>query len=189
MVRWRFQSFPLQWISFFCLVPVLLTHANDSGHSLSLSQPTEATVERNKIVISGSTPTEGIDYITELAAEAIPQLLNNSMLPDVDADGVKILKMRVEKFEKPTLRSHFIKGAGVGINLYLPHVVISAACEISSFLTTQRGKLRGEIQNLSIVMEVHMQRNESTKMNIITVSLLVLFTKSSLSLPKHRNLG
>lgn len=58
MVRWRFQSFPLQWISFFCLVPVLLTHANDSGHSLSLSQPTEATVERNKIVISGSTPTE-----------------------------------------------------------------------------------------------------------------------------------
>uniref|UniRef100_A0A0N5A8J5 BPI2 domain-containing protein n=1 Tax=Syphacia muris TaxID=451379 RepID=A0A0N5A8J5_9BILA len=112
----------------------------------------------------------GINYTTNLASEALPQLLNNLTLPDVDADGVKIMKIFVEKFDKPKIEANFIENFGVGATVHLPNVVMSTVCEISSFLTTQRGKVRAEIRDLTIKMEVSISRDELKKHNNITVT-------------------
>lgn len=62
---------------------------------------------------------------------------------------------------------------GVGANVYLPLVTVTAIYDASTFFSTYTGKFKAEIENLTINMEVHISRNEDAKLNIIKVSLTI----------------
>ncbi|MFH4975885.1 hypothetical protein AB6A40_002594 [Gnathostoma spinigerum] len=110
---------------------------------------------------------KGIDYITSLAAEALPKLLEGSVLPTVEQPQIKIEKLTIEKFGDPQIKAKFVADSGIAANISLPQVMISAVYDASTFFTTYKGKFRADVQNLSIVMEVSIDRDEETKTNII----------------------
>uniref|UniRef100_A0A915PVW3 Lipid-binding serum glycoprotein C-terminal domain-containing protein n=1 Tax=Setaria digitata TaxID=48799 RepID=A0A915PVW3_9BILA len=110
---------------------------------------------------------KGVDYITSLAAEALPQLLEKSEMPTVEQPQIKISHLTVDKFSEPTIKAKFIANTGIGAYVFLPQVMLNAIYDASTFFSTHKGKLKADVQNLSVIMEVHISRNESEKLNII----------------------
>lgn len=58
---------------------------------------------------------------------------------------------------------------GIGAYVFLPQVMVNAVYDASTFFSTHKGKLKADIQNLNVTMEVHISRNESERLNIIEV--------------------
>ncbi|VDN60136.1 unnamed protein product [Dracunculus medinensis] len=123
---------------------------------------------------------KGIDYITELAAKALPELLEKAVIPTVEQPQIKISKLTIENFKLviDDLRQRLLI-LGVGANVYLPLVTVTAIYDASTFFSTYTGKFKAEIENLTINMEVHISRNEDAKLNII---------KAKMNLYKYRSL-
>lgn len=53
-----------------------------------------------------------MDYITSLAAEALPQLLEKSEIPTIELPQIKILHLTVDKFSSPTIKAKFLANVG-----------------------------------------------------------------------------
>lgn len=47
--------------------------------------------------------------------------------------------------------------------------MLNAFYDASTFFSTHKGKLKADVQNLSVIMEVHISRNENERLNIIQV--------------------
>uniref|UniRef100_A0A915BE14 Bactericidal permeability-increasing protein n=1 Tax=Parascaris univalens TaxID=6257 RepID=A0A915BE14_PARUN len=110
---------------------------------------------------------KGIDYITSLASQALPQLLEKSVMPTVEQPQIKISKLTIEKFAQPTIEAKFIDGAGISAHVHLPQVMMSAIYDASTFFTTYKGKFKADVENLTVIMEVYVSRNETANLNII----------------------
>ncbi|VDK70817.1 unnamed protein product [Onchocerca ochengi] len=110
---------------------------------------------------------KGVDYITSLAAEALPQLLEKSEMPTVEQPQIKISHLTIDKFSNPTIKAKFLANIGIGAYVFLPQVTLNAVYDASTFFSTHKGKLKADVQNLSVTMEIHISRNESEKLNII----------------------
>uniref|UniRef100_A0A0R3S0P9 BPI1 domain-containing protein n=1 Tax=Elaeophora elaphi TaxID=1147741 RepID=A0A0R3S0P9_9BILA len=110
---------------------------------------------------------KGVDYITSLAAEALPQLLEKSEMPTIEQPQIKILHLTIDKFSNPTIKAKFLSNIGIGAYVFLPQVMLNAIYDASTFFSTHKGKLKADVQNLSVTMEIHISRNESEKLNII----------------------
>ncbi|CAG9534285.1 unnamed protein product [Cercopithifilaria johnstoni] len=110
---------------------------------------------------------KGVDYITDLATEALPQLLEKSEMPTIEQPQIKISHLTVDKFSNPTIKAKFLNNIGIGAYVFLPHVMLNAIYDASTFFSTHKGKLKADVQNLSVTMEVHISRNESERLNII----------------------
>uniref|UniRef100_A0A8R1TW70 Lipid-binding serum glycoprotein C-terminal domain-containing protein n=1 Tax=Onchocerca volvulus TaxID=6282 RepID=A0A8R1TW70_ONCVO len=110
---------------------------------------------------------KGVDYITSLAAEALPQLLEKSEMPTVEQPQIKISHLTIDKFSNPTIKAKFLANIGIGAYVFLPQVTLNAVYDASTFFSIHKGKLKADVQNLSVTMEIHISRNESEKLNII----------------------
>ncbi|VDK30313.1 unnamed protein product [Gongylonema pulchrum] len=137
-------------------------------------EPQPVKIRRSDLVHTG-TPAgiyfrisqKGVDYITGLAAEALPQLLENSQMPTVEQPQIKISQLTIDKFSNPAIQARFIANAGVEAQVHLPQVMLNAIYDASTFFATYKGKFKAEVKNLSVIMEVHISRNETEKINII----------------------
>ncbi|KAL3984535.1 LBP / BPI / CETP family N-terminal domain protein [Acanthocheilonema viteae] len=110
---------------------------------------------------------KGVDYITGLAAEALPQLLEKSEMPTIEQPQIKISHLTIDKFSNPTIKAKFLANTGIAAYVFLPQVMLNAVYDASTFFSTHKGKLKADVQNLSVAMEVHISRNESERLNII----------------------
>uniref|UniRef100_A0A1I8EAW6 BPI2 domain-containing protein n=1 Tax=Wuchereria bancrofti TaxID=6293 RepID=A0A1I8EAW6_WUCBA len=110
---------------------------------------------------------KGVDYITSLIAEALPQLLEKSEMPTIENPQIKISHLTIEKFSNPTIKAKFVANIGIEAYVFLPHVMLNAFYDASTFFSTYKGKLKADVQNLSVAIEVHISRNEIEKLNII----------------------
>ncbi|KAK6107997.1 LBP / BPI / CETP family N-terminal domain protein [Brugia pahangi] len=110
---------------------------------------------------------KGVDYITSLTAEALPQLLEKSEMPTIENPQIKISHLTIDKFSNPTIKAKFVANIGIEAYVFLPHVMLNAFYDASTFFSTYKGKLKADVQNLSVTIEVHISRNESEKLNII----------------------
>lgn len=61
---------------------------------------------------------------------------------------------------------------GVGAHVFLPQVMLNAIYDASTFFATYKGKFKADVKNLSVIMEVHISRNETEKINIIEVNVI-----------------
>ncbi|VDK18896.1 unnamed protein product [Anisakis simplex] len=147
--------------------PISLTLANDDPIEISSFSVSDGDDVPAGIYFRVSQ--KGIDYITSLAAEALPQLLDKLVLPTVDNPQIKISKMTIQKFVKPTIEAKFLDGLGVRAHVHLPEVMVSAIYDASTFFTTYTGKFKADVENLTVTMEVYVSRNETAKINIIEV--------------------
>ncbi|KAK0408936.1 hypothetical protein QR680_004249 [Steinernema hermaphroditum] len=121
---------------------------------------------------------KGVDYVTGLASEALPQLLDRLVLPKIEESVLTISKLMIEKFEKPEIKAKFIAGKGVGANIFLPEVKLGAAYQASLGFFGQNGRCRAQVKNLTIEMEVHITRNETERKNIVEVPVCNVTTSS-----------
>ncbi|KAM3718154.1 Nose resistant to fluoxetine protein [Dirofilaria immitis] len=110
---------------------------------------------------------KGIDYIIGLAAEALPQLLEKSEMPIIEQPQIKISHLTIDKFSNPTIKAKFLANIGIWAYIFLPQITLNAIYDASTFISTHKGKLKADVQNLSVIMEIHISRNESEKLNII----------------------
>ncbi|VDK87149.1 unnamed protein product [Litomosoides sigmodontis] len=110
---------------------------------------------------------KGVDYITSLAAEALPQLLEKSEIPTIELPQIKISHLTIDKFSNPTMKAKFLSNVGIGTYVFLPQVMLNAVYDASTFFSTHKGKLKADVQNLSVIMEIHISRNESEELNVI----------------------
>ncbi|EFO18236.2 hypothetical protein LOAG_10260 [Loa loa] len=110
---------------------------------------------------------KGVDYITGLTAEALPQLLEKSEMPAIELPQIKISHLTIDKFSNPTIKAKFLANIGIGAYVFLPHVMLNAIYDASTFFISHKGKLKADVQNLSVSMEIHISRNESERLNII----------------------
>ncbi|EPB77990.1 hypothetical protein ANCCEY_02904 [Ancylostoma ceylanicum] len=82
---------------------------------LTFSQ-SQSSVERNAGVYFRINQ-KAVDYITELASDAMPQILNNMHLPDVTVSAATISKIHINRVEKPEIQAKFVKNKGTRIDL------------------------------------------------------------------------
>ncbi|EYC16313.1 hypothetical protein Y032_0034g2924 [Ancylostoma ceylanicum] len=133
---------------------------------LTFSQ-SQSSVERNAGVYFRINQ-KAVDYITELASDAMPQILNNMHLPDVTVSAATISKIHINRVEKPEIQAKFVKNKGVRANVSLPFLRTSADCTVDSFFPLD-GTFVVELHNFTIDLELHITRNETLGANIIEV--------------------
>ncbi|RCN49272.1 hypothetical protein ANCCAN_04687 [Ancylostoma caninum] len=110
-------------------------------HQLLAFSTAESTVERNAGIYFRINQ-KAVDYITELASDAMPQILNNMHLPDVTVSAATISKIHINKVEKPEIQAKFIKDKGVRANVSLPFLRTSADCTVDSFFPLDGKSIR-----------------------------------------------
>src|SRR3569832_149303 len=54
----------------------------------------------------------GLDYITNIAQTALPQLVHNLSIPDSSAGGYTLKSLVINEFEAPNITARFIEGQG-----------------------------------------------------------------------------
>lgn len=63
--------------------------------------------------------------------------------------------------------------------------MLNAVYDASTFFSTHKGKLKADVQNLSVTMEVHISRNERERLNIIKAGDQFLLTYGSIDCYKE----
>nr|CDJ83516.1 Lipid-binding serum glycoprotein domain containing protein [Haemonchus contortus] len=111
---------------------------------------------------------KAVDYITELASDAMPQILNNMHIPDVTVTSATISKIHINHVEKPTIQAKFLRDRGVRANVSLPYLRTSADCSVDSFFILD-GSFVVELHNFTIEIELNIKRNETSGRNIFEV--------------------
>lgn len=89
--------------------------------------PVNATIDERAnftnqaIQLSGRLPAglyfrlsqTGVNYVTQLISEALPQLLIGETLPPIKDSTFSITKLKIEKFENPTIDAKFVANSGI----------------------------------------------------------------------------
>ncbi|VDN00154.1 unnamed protein product [Thelazia callipaeda] len=105
----------------------LLVSDNEFDHlaspvisTLTVDTATQLSTQAMHKVEQGSVPAgiylrisqKGVDYIMDLAAQALPQLLEKSEMPTIEQPQIKISHLTIDKFSQPTLKAKFIPNTG-----------------------------------------------------------------------------
>lgn len=130
---------------------------------------------------------KAVDYVADLASDALPAILNNLSPPDIKTDMATISKLHISNVAKPNISAKFMNGKGVAYNITLASFRASAFAEISVFVWTYEGDFTAELKELSIQSELHFDYNGTTTVkapvcNVTQSELSLVFPpKSSLS--------
>ncbi|KAJ1368795.1 hypothetical protein KIN20_030120 [Parelaphostrongylus tenuis] len=135
---------------------------------------------------------KAVDYITELASDAMPQILNNMKLPNVSLPLATISNIHIDRVERPEIETKFVRDKGVRANVSLPFLKTSAFCTVDYFIPLD-GNFVVELHNFTVDLELHITRNVSSGTNIIEVphcvtthsNVSVLLDKDSLLMMVH----
>uniref|UniRef100_A0A1I7U2T4 BPI2 domain-containing protein n=1 Tax=Caenorhabditis tropicalis TaxID=1561998 RepID=A0A1I7U2T4_9PELO len=130
---------------------------------------------------------KAVDYVADLASDALPAILNNLSPPDIKTEVATISKLHISNVAKPNISAKFIDGKGVAYNITLASFRASAFAEISVFVWTYEGDFTAELKELSIRSELHFVHNGTTTVtapvcNVTHSELSLVFPpKSSLA--------
>ncbi|PIC22232.1 hypothetical protein B9Z55_016362 [Caenorhabditis nigoni] len=105
---------------------------------------------------------KAVDYVADLASDALPAILNNLSPPDIKTDIATISKLHISNVAKPNISAKFMNEKGVAYNITLASFRASAFAEISVFVWTYEGDFTAELKELSIQSELHFDYNETT---------------------------
>ncbi|CAB02126.2 Nose resistant to fluoxetine protein 5 [Caenorhabditis elegans] len=153
---------------FFLLVSIIQV-GNSADSSEITHKPAGIYVRLNQ---------KAVDYVADLASDALPAILNNLSPPDIVTDMAKITKLHISNVAKPNLSAKFIDGKGVAYNISLASFRASAYAEISVFVWSYEGDFTAELRELSIESELHFDYNGTTTVNASVCNV----THSELSL-------
>ncbi|CAJ0589285.1 unnamed protein product [Cylicocyclus nassatus] len=109
-----------------------------------------------------------VDYLSDLASDAFPQILNNMHIPDIKISAAEITKIHINRVERPEIDAKFIANKGVQANVSLPFLRTSADCTVNAFFPID-GSFIVELHNFTIDLELHFTRNETLGTNVIEV--------------------
>uniref|UniRef100_A0A914D6T3 Lipid-binding serum glycoprotein N-terminal domain-containing protein n=1 Tax=Acrobeloides nanus TaxID=290746 RepID=A0A914D6T3_9BILA len=109
-----------------------------------------------------------MNYLTELASDALPGILQGMVLPTVEKSGLTVKQIVVTRFDRPDISAKYISGHGVQIEVTLPMAHINGDFKLDYFFSS-KGQLRAVVQNLTIGMKVHIHRDMITDTNNVTV--------------------
>uniref|UniRef100_A0A1I7XHT7 BPI2 domain-containing protein n=1 Tax=Heterorhabditis bacteriophora TaxID=37862 RepID=A0A1I7XHT7_HETBA len=76
---------------------------------------------------------KAVDYITDLASDAMPQILNNMHLPDISVGPATISKIHLNEVKKPNIQAKFVENKGVKANISMPLIRTSAEAAVDMF--------------------------------------------------------
>lgn len=131
---------------------------------------------------------KAVNYVADLASDALPAILNNLSPPDLETGIATISKLHISNVAKPNISAKFINEKGVSYNITLASFRASAFAEIVVFgFLNYEGDFTVEIKELSIQSELHFDYNGTTTVkapvcNVTQSELaLVLPPKSSLT--------
>ncbi|CAI2354129.1 unnamed protein product [Caenorhabditis sp. 36 PRJEB53466] len=105
---------------------------------------------------------KAVDYVADLASEALPAILNNLSPPDIVTDIATISKLHISNVSKPKIHANFINGKGVAYNISLASFRASAYASIKVFVWSYEGDFTAELRELSIASQLHFMYNGTT---------------------------
>uniref|UniRef100_A0A914DNB3 Lipid-binding serum glycoprotein C-terminal domain-containing protein n=1 Tax=Acrobeloides nanus TaxID=290746 RepID=A0A914DNB3_9BILA len=111
---------------------------------------------------------KGVNHLTELASDVLPEILQRMVLPTIEQAGLRIKNIVITRFDRPDIRAKYISGHGVEIKVTLPMLQINGEFKLN-FLFAIKGQLRAVMQNLTIGMKVHIHRDMITHTTNVTV--------------------
>ncbi|CAJ0577073.1 unnamed protein product, partial [Mesorhabditis spiculigera] len=110
-----------------------------------------------------------VDYIGNLTAEAMPQILEHMMLPTQVTSRATISQIIIEQFDKPTIHARFVANKGVTSQITLPYVLVGARAKAVVLFFEIDETFHIELQNLTIKMDVHFGRNATSNRNTVEI--------------------
>ncbi|EGT42513.1 CBN-NRF-5 protein [Caenorhabditis brenneri] len=162
----------------FCIFSVLFLLVGSLAETENSHKPAGIYVRLNQ---------KAVDYVADLASDALPAILNNLNPPDIKTDIATISKLHISNVARPNISAKFMNEKGVSYNITLASFRASAFAKIEIFIFTYDGDFTVEIKELSIQSELHFDYNGTTTVtapvcNVTQAELaLVLPPKSSLS--------
>uniref|UniRef100_A0A0K0E718 Lipid-binding serum glycoprotein C-terminal domain-containing protein n=1 Tax=Strongyloides stercoralis TaxID=6248 RepID=A0A0K0E718_STRER len=112
---------------------------------------------------------KGVNYMTSLAEDGIPKILERFALPNVETDVAKITDLFIINFDKPKIKTKFMDKYGVGADIEIPLVSIHGDIVVNLFFVSYKGTFNLELKNLGILMDVEISRElnaNETKINV-----------------------
>ncbi|CAI5450858.1 unnamed protein product [Caenorhabditis angaria] len=98
---------------------------------------------------------KAVDYMSELASQAVPEILNNMSPPLIEVnENVNISNLHISKVTKPEIQAKFIEGRGVRYNISLSNFQASAHASIKFFIFEYEGSFIAELRGLHVVSEL-----------------------------------
>ncbi|KAF1752107.1 hypothetical protein GCK72_018661 [Caenorhabditis remanei] len=137
----------------FSVILLLFSNGNIAENSKISHQSAGIYVRLNQ---------KAVDYVADLASDALPAILNNLSPPDIVTDIATISKLHISNVAKPNISAKFINDKGVAYNITLASFRASAFAQISVFLWTYEGDFTAELKELSIQSELHFEYNGTT---------------------------
>ncbi|CAD6186889.1 unnamed protein product [Caenorhabditis auriculariae] len=127
---------------------------------------------------------KAVDYISELASDAFPALLNNLSPPDVEASPAKISQIHISNVSRPVIKAKFLGGKGVRANITLPTFLASAYGAVDVFVWKYEGGFMTRLKDLGILLELHFVTENVTTVaatvcNVTHSDLLITFPPTS----------
>uniref|UniRef100_A0AC35TGL4 BPI2 domain-containing protein n=1 Tax=Rhabditophanes sp. KR3021 TaxID=114890 RepID=A0AC35TGL4_9BILA len=151
--------------------------------SLVTSNPVALTVlkpqwEHVNIVANGNETSgiffrisqKGVDYLTDLVEEAIPMLMERIHLPDFTVKIVSATENIIKTFDRPTIKTNFMNGKGVSVNLGLPKVFIMGDLVADLMIAVYKASYTLNITNLVIDMDVDIKREVNNSKTFVNVT-------------------
>lgn len=125
---------------------------------------------------------KGMNYLTDLAEEILPQVLQRMVLPTVDQSGLTVKRIVITRFDRPDITANYINGhgrfqqinelnllLGVELDVTLPMVHINGDFQLELFFTSTKGTIKAVVQNLTIGMKIHIHRDMIINTNNVSV--------------------
>ncbi|GMT10922.1 hypothetical protein PFISCL1PPCAC_2219, partial [Pristionchus fissidentatus] len=111
---------------------------------------------------------KAVDYFAELASEAFPRLLENVTLPTIAASSMANLTPNIKEFSKPEISAKFLSSNGVHAQVKIAKAVINALTDVNALFFNYREFVLIQLENVSIEVILHFDRNTTTNTNVIT---------------------
>uniref|UniRef100_A0A8R1IPP3 BPI2 domain-containing protein n=2 Tax=Caenorhabditis japonica TaxID=281687 RepID=A0A8R1IPP3_CAEJA len=105
---------------------------------------------------------KAVDYVADLASDALPAILNNLSPPDIVTEMATISKLHISNVAKPNISAKFIEGKGVAYNVSLASFRASAYASINVFVWSYEGDFTAELRELSIESQLQFDYNGTT---------------------------
>ncbi|GMR59519.1 hypothetical protein PMAYCL1PPCAC_29714, partial [Pristionchus mayeri] len=159
------QSEGLRSLSILLLPP---HHSSPMRFPLLLLLPLLATTENLNTGVYVRLNQKAVDYFASLASEALPRLLENVTLPPIEAGSMATISPHFEHFSKPKISAKFLSSNGVQAKVLIEKVWVKALTDINLMFYSIKEYVHISIENVSLDVILHFDRNTTTNRNVIT---------------------
>ncbi|PAV66292.1 hypothetical protein WR25_01244 [Diploscapter pachys] len=130
---------------------------------------------------------KSVDYISKLAEDAFPELLNDLHPADVDGGAAKVSSIHIRNVSRPSIRATFLHGKGISANIKLPTLRTSAHAVVSVVIFSYEGDFIADVSNLTINAHLYFKQDRTINATVVSApvcnvthkDLILTFDKDS----------